>query len=169
MYLKTNALVDLLVEVKCSRTHTIVPMANLAYKEKLSSRIEAAQVGTGHVLRMWEKRFSRATLEFQKGPSLRRPRRGFKPSWWKAGANDLEEHFRPRNIIKQKWNENWLEICFEAANNRARWRTVMRDIHIAGDGHWCPSHKENVKEEWIEIVLNLFLTSWIGHLLPKLQ
>ena len=89
----------------------------------------------GHVLRMDENRFPKAALIFHKHSSWRRPPGGQKTSWRKVVADDLEAYLKPYGMKSNIWVEKWPSLVEDVANDRKRWKAVIRDITGAGNGH----------------------------------
>ena len=75
-----------------------------------------------HDIFIWLKKFLRGCM---------------KTSWRRQVAKELEMLLKPYRCPKKKWEETWMEICQETAENRQQWRAVVRDLTMADKRQQC--------------------------------
>ena len=88
----------------------------------------------GHTLRMSIERFPKNALAFERNSSWKRRSGGQKTSWRKMISSDLEKHLKPYNMRNNIWSEKWPSLIQDVADDRKRWRAVVRDVSEAGNG-----------------------------------
>ena len=86
----------------------------------------------GHVLRMGEERVTREALLFEKTQSWKRPPGGLRTTWRMDVKEGVEPILRPPRLRHEFWKKSWKNLCYEVAQDRLRWRAVVRDAAISG-------------------------------------
>ena len=80
------------------------------------------------------ERFPKNALAFERNSSWKRRSGGQKTSWRKMISSDLEKHLKPYNMRNNIWSEKWPSLIQDVADDRKRWRAVVRDVSEAGNG-----------------------------------
>ena len=72
-----------------------------------------------------------------KGHSWKRPRGGMKTYWRIQVAKELEPLLKHFCCTKKKWEETWVELCQETAENHQQWGATVQNLTMAGKRHHC--------------------------------